>query len=124
MRLVSFLNVKLHSLQTEPKASDLAADSVPRYGGRRFSTASALPLHEGLIDPKRLLALVAMTLRRPRQAAALLVLLLRTPSEYVFVSGSVAGRALQRISINAPWACFRKTASARGADPSGVGRTI
>jgi hypothetical protein len=90
------------------------SDGRPRYGGRCFAAASALPLHEGLIDPRRLIGLGVAAVRRPRQAAALGVLLLRTPSEYVFVSGSVTGQALRAYLDQRALGVFPKNRLCRG----------
>lgn len=64
-----------------------------RYGGRWFWAAS-LPL-AGATSSERLTSLAAGALRRPARLAALLVLVLRTRSERVLLSGSLAGQSLQ-----------------------------
>ena len=72
-------------------------DSSLRYGGPRFSEASDLPLvtDEGLIRSGRFIVLLPAAVRRPRQLAGLVVLLVRTRSEDVFLSRSLAGQALR-----------------------------
>lgn len=65
-----------------------------RYGGPWFSAASALPL-TGLLRSGRWATLVAAALRRPWRLVALVLLLLRTRSEHVFLSESVAGQCLR-----------------------------
>jgi hypothetical protein len=52
-------------------------------------------LGAGLGHPARLAVLAACAARRPWQIAALIVLLLRTPREHVFLSGSFAGQSLR-----------------------------
>jgi hypothetical protein len=64
------------------------------YGGSLFAAASTLPLESGLLRPRRLAALVAAALRRPRQAIAFIKLLLATRSENVVLSTSLTGQAL------------------------------
>ena len=81
----------LRRTDAEIRGSAEESDRRPRYVGRYFSTASALPLHEGLTRPGRILALVAAIARRPRRLVALAVLLLRTRAECVFVSWSARG---------------------------------
>jgi hypothetical protein len=66
-----------------------------RYAGPCFAAASALPLGAGLGHPARLAVLAACVVRRPWQIAALIVLLLQTPREHVFLSESFAGQALR-----------------------------
>jgi hypothetical protein len=70
------------------------SDSRLRYGGPWFSAASALPLEGRLIRSGRLATLVAAGIRRPGRIVALIVLLLRTRSEELFLSASPAGQAL------------------------------
>ena len=80
---------------------DRAADSARRsddryrYGGPWFLAASELPLDGGLGHPRRLGALVGTTMARPWRVVALIALLLRTPTERVFVSESPAGRTVR-----------------------------
>jgi hypothetical protein len=78
-----------------PRPSREAAGNRFRYGGPWFSAASALPLDPGLGRLDRLARLLAVAVRRPRRMVALIVLLVRTQSEEVFLSQSVAGRSLQ-----------------------------
>lgn len=85
-----------------------------RYGGRCFSAASALPLHEGLTRPRRFLTLVEAAMRRPQRVAALMVLLLRTPSESVFVSGSPTGVAIRAFFDRRAFGIFPKNRLCRG----------
>lgn len=68
------------------------SDGHFRYGGRWFWAAS-LPL-AGATSSERLASLAAAALRRPARLAALLVLVLRTRSERVLLSGSLAGQSL------------------------------
>jgi hypothetical protein len=70
----------------------IGSDGRFRYGGPWFWAAS-LPL-EGATSSERLASLTAASLRRPRRLVALLVLVLRTRSERVRLSGSLAGRTL------------------------------
>jgi hypothetical protein len=65
-----------------------------RYGGSWVAAASALPLQVDAIRPGPLARLIAAGLRRPRRLAALIALLVRTPKEYVILSGTSAGQAL------------------------------
>lgn len=71
------------------------SDRSPRYGGRLFSAASALPLDSGLICRGRLVWLFAAALRRPWRMAAVILTLLRTKSLDIRLSDSVPGRALR-----------------------------
>jgi hypothetical protein len=71
------------------------SDDGLRHGGAWFSAASALPLDRGLTHPRGFLALVTASLQRPQRAVALFRVLLRTKSEHLVVSGSVAGEALR-----------------------------
>jgi hypothetical protein len=92
--MLSFkVTVSRSQLELNPPGS--APNRGPRYGDRCFSAASALPLQEGLRHPRRMLALMAAAVWRPRRTMALAVLLLRTRSEYVFVSASTTGQALR-----------------------------
>lgn len=75
-------------------ASESQSDQRIRYGGRWVSVASALPLNENAIHPWLMARLVAAALRRPRGLAALIGVLLRTPTEYVELSRTSAGQAL------------------------------
>lgn len=81
----------LHRTDAEIHGSAEESDRRTRYAGRYFSTASALPLHEGLTRPGRTVALVAAIARRPRRLVALAVLLLRTLADCVFVFRSARG---------------------------------
>lgn len=67
-----------------------------RYGGPYFAAASGLPLNPGLGRPSRLLTLLAEAMRQPRRVVALVVLLMRTPTEAVPLSQAPAGRGLRR----------------------------
>jgi hypothetical protein len=67
-----------------------------RYRGTWFSAACSLRLDAGLGHPRRLAGLLAAAMLRPRQFAALIALLLTTPSERVPLTNSAAGRALAR----------------------------
>jgi hypothetical protein len=75
-------------------ASGTKAPKHFEYGGPRFLAASALPLEGGLTQPQSLAALLKAVLLRPGRALALVVVVLRTPSEEVCLSTSVSGRAL------------------------------
>lgn len=77
-------------------------DDRTRYGGRWFSAASALPLGAGVAHPWRLASLLAVAALRPWQVVALIVVLLRTRTECIFLSGSPAGQAL-RTYFNQRW---------------------
>lgn len=77
----------------EIRASD-RADSKLRYGGTWHLAASARPLEGRLPGPRPLGRLMAAAVRRPRRLAALILLMLRTRREYVVLSGSSAGQAL------------------------------
>lgn len=57
---------------------------------------------------------MAAAVRRPKQAAALAVLLLRTPSEYVFVSRSPTGQALRAYLDQRALGVFPKNRLCRG----------
>src|SRR5215469_4548717 len=63
-----------------------------RYGGPVFWAAS-LPL-AGATSSQKLASFVAGTIRRPTRLVVLLVLVLRTRSERVLLSGSLAGQTL------------------------------
>ena len=76
-------------------ASNTKPDRRLRYGGVWFSAASALPL-DGRLTRPRLLARLMATVVQPRALVALIALLFRTPREYVILSGSCAGQALDR----------------------------
>jgi hypothetical protein len=78
----------------EGGASHSESDRRLRYGGPWFSTASALPLEGYLTRLRPLARFVAAAVRRPRRLVALIVLLLRTRREYVVLSRSCAGKAL------------------------------
>jgi hypothetical protein len=66
------------------------------YGGPWFSAASGLPLGETVTRPRPLARLIVAAARRPQRLIALIALLLRTPREYVTLSGTSAGQALDR----------------------------
>jgi hypothetical protein len=57
--------------------------------------ASALPLQAGMRPSRRVVAFVAAAVRCPRRVVALIVLLARTGSEQVVMSGSTSGEALR-----------------------------
>ncbi len=65
-----------------------------RYGGPWFSAASTLPFIGDAIGLRSTARLIAASLRRPRRLVALIALLARTPTEYVALSGTSAGQAL------------------------------
>jgi hypothetical protein len=67
-----------------------------RYGGAWFSAASALPLDGRLTRPRITARLMAAAARRPGRLVALIALLARTPREYVVLSESCTGQALDR----------------------------
>jgi len=70
------------------------SDRRLRYGGSWISAASALPLNGDLTEPRSLARLAAASARRPKRLAALIALVVRTPREYVVLSGSSAGQVL------------------------------
>lgn len=70
------------------------SDEHVRYKGRWFSAASELPVGQGLRRPRVWLAFVAAALRRPWRIVALILLLVRTPSEQLWLSDSSVGRAI------------------------------
>lgn len=72
------------------------SDQRARYGGPQFRAAASLQLSGGLGRPDRLVKLLVAAALRPRRFVALMDLLLRTPSETVFLSQSEAGHALRR----------------------------
>jgi hypothetical protein len=72
------------------------SDYRARYKGPWFSAASALPLEESLTRPCHLAKLMGAGVRRPRLLAALIALLLQTPREYVVLSRTCTGQALNR----------------------------
>lgn len=76
-------------------APDTKPDRRLRYGGAWFAAASALPL-DGRLTRPRLLARLMAAVVRPRGLVALIALLFRTPREYVVLSESCAGQALDR----------------------------
>lgn len=76
-------------------APDIEPDRRLRYGGAWFSAASTLPIHGRLTRPRLLARLVAAVLR-PRGLVALIALLFRTPREYVELSESASGQAVDR----------------------------
>jgi hypothetical protein len=65
-----------------------------RYGGPWASAASSLPIRGHLTHPRPLARFITASAWRPRRLAALILLLLRTPSVHVVLSGSPAGQAL------------------------------
>jgi hypothetical protein len=69
------------------RAAHKESEGRIRYGGAWFCAASDLPL-DGRLTRPRTMALMAAAARRPRQFIALIALLLRTPREYVLLSGS------------------------------------
>jgi len=90
-------------------SSETEFDGRVRYGGPWVSAASGLPLMADAMRPLPLARLVAAGLRRPRCAAALIGLLLRTPTEYVDLSRTPAGHALDEyFSQRSMWIIPRK----------------
>jgi hypothetical protein len=87
-----------------------------RYGGRWFSAASALPL-DGLSRPRRLLSLFASGALRPWRVAALIIVLLRTKTEYVLLTESSAGRALRSHFTERSFGLFPRNRFCRGVLP-------
>jgi len=85
-----------------------------QYGGRCFSAASALPLNGDLTRPRRLLGLAEAVVRCPKRVAALIVLLLRTPSEPMFVSESATGARLRSYFAERAVGVFPKNRLCRG----------
>lgn len=84
------------SKKREDTTSDKASGGPIRYGGRWFSEASALQGDRGSATrARRALTCVGAAFRGPQRVAAFVVVLLRTPSVDVFVSGSLAGQALR-----------------------------
>jgi hypothetical protein len=69
-------------------------DSSFAYGGSLFEAASALPLDGGLGHLRPFANLFVAALSRPRQARALILLLLQTQSEHVALSTSLTGQVL------------------------------
>jgi hypothetical protein len=76
------------------ETSETECDGRVRYGGPWVSAASALPLMPDAMRPLPVARLVAAGVRRPRCAAALIGLLLRTPTERIDLSRTPAGQAL------------------------------
>lgn len=74
--------------------SETECDGRVLYGGPWVSAASALPLMPDTMRPLPAARLVAAGMRRPRCAAALIGLLLRTPTERIDLSRTPAGQAL------------------------------
>jgi hypothetical protein len=95
-------------------AAESESDHPFRYGGPWFSAASALPLERGLIRSGRLATLVAAAVRRPARVAALLVLLLQTRSEHIYLSESRAGQALAAYFNQRSLGVFPTTRLCRG----------
>jgi hypothetical protein len=89
MRLILIMHEILHTLGI---IFGTGSDRRFRYGGPWFWTAS-LPL-EGTTTPQKLASLTAATVRQPARLVALLVLVLRTRSELVLLSGTLAGQTL------------------------------
>jgi hypothetical protein len=85
-----------------------------RYGGPYFSAASSLPLGTGLMHPRRALAFLAAAAQRPRRFAALVMLIVRTRSERVFLSESVAGDAIRWYFDRRAFRVVRKNWLCRG----------
>jgi len=65
-----------------------------RYSGPLFREAARLHVGPGLAHPRRMAALIASVLRRPRSLVALVELLRLTPQQVVGLTGSAEGRAL------------------------------
>lgn len=76
------------------ETSETECDGRVRYGGPWVSAASALPLMPDAMRRLPVARLVAAGVRRPRGAAALIGLLLRTPTERIDLSRTPAGQAL------------------------------
>ena len=85
----------LHFRDGEITAAKREADDRIRYGGPWVSAASALPLTADGIRPEPVARVVAAGVRRPHRLAALIALLLRTPTERVFLSGTTTGQILR-----------------------------
>ena len=92
-QMLQFMGVR-RSQRDEVTSSGVKVDSRLRYGGEWFAAASTL-LSDGGGRPRRLARFVVEAARRPRRAAALIALILRTRSEYVCLSESEAGEALR-----------------------------
>jgi hypothetical protein len=74
-----------------------------RYGGPLFSAASGLPTDGGIMHFGPLVRFLAAAIRRPRRIASLAALLLRTKSERVVLSDSLAGQALSAYFKDRPF---------------------
>jgi hypothetical protein len=86
-----------HRLQDgRVRPSETESERRIRYGSASFSTACGLPLEGGLTRPWLLARFIAAAVRRPRRLVALIALLLQTPREYVVLSGSCTGQALEQ----------------------------
>jgi hypothetical protein len=84
------------------------------YGGPWLAAASALPLEGGLLQPRRLAALFAAAVLRPRLAVAFTVLLFRTRSEEVVLSTSLTGQALSAYFNERAFGVFPQNRLCRG----------
>lgn len=82
------LTAVIRDLNSKLRAAKEGFNGRIRYGGAWASSASMLPLRRAPAS------ILLASLRRPWRVAKLLVLLLRTPREYVVLSGSSAGQAL------------------------------
>lgn len=90
------LTVGPRSKYSEARGTESESDCRAQYRSRWFSAASDLPLTGFFTSPGTLARFVAAAVRRPRLLAALIVLLLRTPREYVVLSRSCTGQDLHR----------------------------
>jgi hypothetical protein len=82
------------SEDSEIGTSERESDCRVRYGSSWVSAASALPLDGGISRPRPMARLIAAAVLRPRRLTALIVLILRIRREYVVLSESRAGQAL------------------------------
>jgi hypothetical protein len=89
------LTEALHLRDGEITAAKREADGRIHYGGPWVSAASALPLTADGIRLQPVARLVAAAVRRPHRLAALIALLLRTPTERVFLSETTTGQILR-----------------------------
>jgi hypothetical protein len=81
-----------------PSRSDVPARQSREFLGLEgscLSAASALPLGERMRRGRRMAALMPAAILRPRRLLALVVLLIRTRREHVFVSGTPRGQAIR-----------------------------
>jgi hypothetical protein len=76
--------------------------------------ASALPLDADAIRPGPVARVVAAAARRPRRLVALIALLLRTPTEYVALSATSTGQALDEYFGRRAWWIIPRKRFCRG----------